>query len=263
MTTAAPTPAVIRADARRNRALILTAAQRAFAEHGIGVSLVEIARRAGVGAGTVHRHFPSKLDLLEAVVQQRVDRLTALAVGYRDAADPGAAFLAFCTEVIATTPGHRALCDVLEADDGWPRTLVHGAGERFRRAVEALLVAAQRQGAIRSDLTLGDVQTVFTGGVAMQRVSGRGRALSRPAALLLEAMRADGRGVTKLGTGGVGRNESGVGNETSGRCPICDGPLRQPRTGRPARYCSAACRQKAHRRRARAEHPDSGETAWR
>ncbi|MBF6173795.1 TetR/AcrR family transcriptional regulator [Nocardia blacklockiae] len=238
-----------RADARRNRALILTAAQRAFAEHGTSVSLAEVARRAGVGAGTVHRHFPAKLDLVEAVVQQRIDRLTAVAIGYRDAPDAGAAFLDFCARVVIGTPRNKAMCDVLDSDDGWPRDLLRGAGERFRHALGALLAAAQREGSVRADLTLPDVLAVFAGCVAIQRVSGHLDELSRPAAMVLQAMRTTPPGdVTKLETRSPGRNETTAHNETD-RCPVCGSALRASGTGRPARYCSPACRQKAHRRR--------------
>ncbi|WP_280387821.1 TetR/AcrR family transcriptional regulator [Nocardia wallacei] len=245
-----PRPAT-RADARRNRALILTAAQRALAEHGTSVSLAEIARRAGVGTGTVHRHFPAKLDLVEAVVQQRIDRLTALALRYRNAPDPGAAFLEFCTTVVTRTPGNKALCDVLESDDGWPRELLHDAGERFRRALESLLIAAQRDGSIHADLTLPDILAIFAGCVAMQRNSGGSHTLARPVTLLLEAMRTPPSGtVTKSRTRPTHRNETTSRNETRPTpCPICGTPLHHSPTGRPARYCSPACRQKAHRRR--------------
>ncbi|RDI49033.1 TetR/AcrR family transcriptional regulator [Nocardia mexicana] len=246
----APSQPGVRADARRNRALILAAAQHALAEHGTSVSLAEIARRAGVSTGTVHRHFPAKLDLVEAVVQQRIDRLMALALSYRDAPDAGAALLDFCTTVVTRTPGNKALCDVLESDDGWPRDLLRGAGERFDRALEALLAAAQREGSIRADLTLPDLLAIFAGCVAIQRSSGRTNTLSRPAAMVLDAMRTTpGHGVTKPATRPTGRNETPSRNERSGRCPICGAPLRNSGTGRPARYCSPACRQKAHRRR--------------
>ncbi|WP_280364565.1 TetR/AcrR family transcriptional regulator [Nocardia wallacei] len=244
-----------RADARRNRALILSAAQRAFAEHGTSVSLAEVARRAGVGAGTVHRHFPAKTDLVEAVVQQRVDRLTALAIGYRDAPDAGAAFIEFCAKVVIGAPRNKAMCDVLESDDGWPRELLRGAGERFRHALAALLVAAQREGSVRADLTMPDVVALFAGCLAVQRSSGLTDTLSRPAALVLDAMRAaPSERVTKLETRGPDRNETH--NETI-RCPVCGDAVRPSATGRPARYCSPACRQKAHRRRASAKTCDT------
>ncbi len=240
----------IRIDARRNRARVLAAAQQSFAESGTSVSLAEIARRAGVGAGTVHRHFPTKIDLLEAVLQQRIDRLTARALTLRDDPDPTSAFLGFCTEVVTRTPGNKAMCDLLDADDGWPRLLLRDAGERLHLALAQLLTAAQRSGGVRADLTLADVLAIFTGCVAIQRVSNAHSELSRPAAMLLAAMRTESS-VTKPGNFSAGRNESAPvdGNRDGGRCPICGAELARPSTGRPARFCSSACRQKAHRRR--------------
>ncbi|MEU8900888.1 helix-turn-helix domain-containing protein [Nocardia sp. NPDC048505] len=250
---AAPGP-VSRTDAKRNRALVLAAAHQAFGEHGMSVSLAEIARRAGVGAGTVYRHFPTKSDLLEAVMQQRVDRLARLAADHLHAPDPGAAFFAVCTEVIASTPGNQDLCDVVQSSDGWPRALIQSAGARFHRAMEALLVAAQRDGAVRADITLADVLDVFTGCVAIQRHQRPDRRLVRGAALVLDALRATAApaSVTKLPPDSNSQNETPPRNETGAapRCPICAAELHRPPTGRPARYCSAACRQKAHRRRA-------------
>ncbi|MET9492197.1 helix-turn-helix domain-containing protein [Nocardia sp. NPDC006630] len=238
-----------RADARRNRALVLAAAQRAFVEYGTEVSLAEIARRAGVGAGTVHRHFPSKNHLLEAVMQLRIDRLTALALGYRDAPDAGAAYFAFCAEVVTSTIGNGALCELFD-NDGWPRDGLREAGERFHLALGQLLAAAQRQHAVRADLTVPDVLALFTGYVAIQRISTTQPGLARPAALVLEAMRATtpDRRVTKPRNPAAARDENAPHNVTA-LCPVCATPLRPTGTGRPARYCSPACRQKAHRRR--------------
>ncbi|MRH90974.1 TetR family transcriptional regulator [Nocardia sp. SYP-A9097] len=239
-----------RADARRNRALVLAAAQRAFVEEGTSVSLAEIARRAGVGAGTVHRHFPSKTDLLEAVLQQRIDRLTALAVGYRDAPDAGLAFFAFCAEVITSTSGNESLCNVFE-NDGWPRDMLREAGLRFHRALQHLITAAQRQGTLRADLTLPDVLAIYTGCVAIQRISTT-PGLARPAGLVLDALRpAPSRpAVTKPEKSATPHNETTPGNETPAHpCPVCATPVHHTGTGRPAHYCSPACRQKAHRRR--------------
>lgn len=248
-----------RADARRNRELVLAAAGRAFSEQGLSVSLAEIAKRAGVGAGTVHRHFPSKNDLLAAVLRQRVERLTEIAVQARQSPDVGAAFFDFCVEVVTSTPGNKAMCEVFDADDGWPSTALLEVGPRFHRAVGDLLTAAQRYGAVRSDLTVADVLDIFTGCVAMHRNGAPRRTLSRPVAMLLEAMRAErpAASVTKLATArGVradgSRNESVDRNEKAPHCAVCAEPIRPTGTGRPARYCSPACRQKAHRDRVRA-----------
>ncbi|MFI6168188.1 TetR/AcrR family transcriptional regulator [Nocardia sp. NPDC051052] len=245
---AAPNTAA-RADARRNRALVLAAAQRAFAEHGASVSLAEVARRAGVGAGTVYRHFPTKFDLLEAVMQQRVDRLAKLAADHLDAPDPGAAFFGFCTEVVASTPGNEALCELVQSDDGWPRALLMSAGARFHRALGALLLAAQRQGAVRADIEVSDVLAIFTGCVAIQRLQQSKGQLDRTAAIVLDAMRAT-PGITNPVAEANARNELSERNETGERhCPVCDSTVRHTGTGRRPRYCSAACRQKAHRQR--------------
>ncbi|MFD4461693.1 TetR/AcrR family transcriptional regulator [Nocardia sp. NPDC058480] len=247
MTVVNGTEPAIRADARRNRAQILAAAQRALAERGTTVSLAEVARRAGVGAGTVHRHFPTKTDLLEAVMQQRVDGLAALAAERLTDPDPGSAFFALCAHVIITTPGNKDLCDLVQSDDGWPRALLRGAGNRFHRALGALLASAQRQGAVRADVVVTDVLDIFTGCVAIQRHRRADDPLAPAVALILDALRTRPSPVTEPRK--VIRNETGESSETPSACPVCDARLRRSTTGRPARYCSAACRQKAHRQR--------------
>ncbi|WP_406280599.1 TetR family transcriptional regulator [Nocardia sp. NBC_00881] len=252
MTASVDAGTVSRADARRNRALVLAAAQRAFAEQGVSVSLAEVARRAGVGAGTVYRHFPTKSDLLEAVMQQRIDRLAKLAADHLGARDAGAAFFAFCRAVIATTPGNQALCDIVQSDDGWPRTLLAGAGVRFHRAVAALLASAKQQGAVRADIELDDVLAIFTGCVAIQQLRKTEGGVDRTAAIVLDALRAQPGGVSVTKQVDETRNESADRNGSGGadeHCPICHALVPQTGIGRRARYCSAACRQKAHRRR--------------
>lgn len=251
MTAAQIAEPAARADARRNRALVLAAAQRAFAEQGTGVSLVEIARRAGVGAGTVYRHFPTKTDLLEAVMQQRLDRMTVQAMACLDAPDVGEAFFGFCAEVVISSPRSQAICDMIATDDGWPRAVMRGAGERFHRALHEVLIEAQRRGAVRPDAAAADITAIFAGCVAMQRVSGATDDLSPAARITLDALRA--QPVTKEAGGSVDRNENRDEIATTGtRCPMCGAVLHPTGAGRPARYCSAACRQKAHRRRHRA-----------
>src|SRR5438876_7565800 len=80
----------LRADAQRNRAKVLAAAQEAFAAEGIAVPLDEIARRAGVGAGTVYRHFPTKEALFEAVIADRLEHFAEHATSLGTAEDSGA-----------------------------------------------------------------------------------------------------------------------------------------------------------------------------
>ena len=110
----APVPAVAaagRADARRNREIVLRTAMRAFADEGPGVSLGRIAQRAGVGAGTVYRHFPSKEVLLEAVLAEHVDNLAAAADRWATRAAPGDALFGFLLEVIEKTADRRGVCE--------------------------------------------------------------------------------------------------------------------------------------------------------
>src|ERR1700730_19159475 len=99
----------LRADAARNRESVLRAAGEAFAEPGYGVPLDEIAARAGVGPGTVYRHFPTKEALFEAVVTARVQDLVADARARADAADPGDAFFGFLARIAAESAAKRDL----------------------------------------------------------------------------------------------------------------------------------------------------------
>jgi len=99
--TSAAAARPLRADAARNREKVLRAARDAFAESGYGVPLDEIATRAGVGPGTVYRHFPTKEALFEAVVTVRVQDLVADARARADASDPGGAFFGFLARITA------------------------------------------------------------------------------------------------------------------------------------------------------------------
>src|SRR5579859_1336459 len=95
-TAEAKGPRPMRADAQRNYARLLDAASAAFLEHGADdVSLEEIARRAGVGIGTLYRHFPARQDLLEAVYRDQVESLRARAEQLRETQAPGDALAAF------------------------------------------------------------------------------------------------------------------------------------------------------------------------
>jgi AcrR family transcriptional regulator len=103
----------LRADARRNRERVLETAFDAFATEGLSVSVHEIARRAGVGTGTVSRHFPTKEALFEAVFVSRVERLVAVARQLSEAEDAGAAFFSFFAAIVAEGAANRGLADAL------------------------------------------------------------------------------------------------------------------------------------------------------
>lgn len=105
-----------RADARRNRERILQAAYEAFASDGRLVPLDDIARRAGVGAGTVYRNFPTKEALFEAVVTQRIEQIIREAQALADAVDPAEAFYGFLMRVVERAMYNHSLCDALATD---------------------------------------------------------------------------------------------------------------------------------------------------
>ena len=169
----------LRADARRNRARVLAAAQEAFADEGPSVPLDEIARRAGVGAGTVYRHFPSKEMLFEAVVLDRIAWLAGQARELLDAADAGAAFFEFFDVAAEQALLNKALCDALEASTGMPMKATSDERTDFRAAFAGLLRRAQAAGAVRADVGPADLTALLAGYVAIQRQAPEGRPLAR------------------------------------------------------------------------------------
>jgi len=158
----------LRADARRNRARVLAAAQEAFADEGLSVPLDEIARRAGVGAGTVYRHFPSKESLFEAVVQDGVERLSEQARERLTAAEPGTAFFDFIDIVAEQAMLNKALCEALEsAGTSLPRE----PHADFHALFGELLRRAQDAGAVRADVEPDDLVALLAGYLAIKRQS--------------------------------------------------------------------------------------------
>ncbi|MFC5719788.1 TetR/AcrR family transcriptional regulator [Streptomyces gamaensis] len=253
----APKPSVrpsvpLRADARRNRALVLEAARSAFSEAGLGVPLGEIARRAGVGTGTVYRHFPSKEALFRATVVDRIRLFTDTARELAHAAEPGPVFFRYLASVVRLSADNKGLRDALGASAEGRFTPSPGIERDFRDALRVLLERAQLAGAVREDVALDDVMTLLAGCLAMERRGGPQGPAGRITALVCDSLRP-GRHVTKLpGFEAANRNETG--------CAVCGRAVASARTGRPARYCGGACRQKAHRARtaARARAGEAG-----
>src|SRR5277367_2631171 len=103
----------LRADAARNRENVLRAAREAFAEAGYGVPLDEIAARAGVGPGTVYRHFPAKEVLFEAVVSARLEDLVHDARARASDSDPGSAFFGYLARIAEESAAKRDLPDAI------------------------------------------------------------------------------------------------------------------------------------------------------
>ena len=148
----------LRIDARRNRERVLRAARDAFAAFGSGVPLDEIAARAGVGPGTVYRHFPTKEALFAAVVQARVEDLAADARARSDAADPGEAFFGFVARLGQEARVKRDLPDAIAVPGPLQDALLEAIGVLLRRA--------QQAGAVRGDVTTSDLIVLFKAAIA-------------------------------------------------------------------------------------------------
>ncbi|WP_322657368.1 TetR/AcrR family transcriptional regulator [Streptomyces justiciae] len=162
----------LRADARRNRARVLETAHEVFAAEGFGVPIDEIARRAGVGAGTVYRHFPTKEALFEAVVLDRLDHLVALAADLVATRDPGDAFFAFFWAGVDEGAGDKGLAEAMAEAGYAAAVLAPEAEKRFRNTFGDLLARAQAVGAVRGGLAVDDVRALLVGCMAMQRYRG-------------------------------------------------------------------------------------------
>lgn len=134
-----------------------------FASEGTAVPLDEIARRAGVGAGTVYRHFPTKETLLEAVVFGRLQRLTDEAHTLSSAADPGRAFFDFAAHMVEEGAAKRDLVEAL-ANAGVEAQIADSPiARQLRDALGALLHNAQQAHAVRPDVSTADVIAVLAG----------------------------------------------------------------------------------------------------
>jgi len=175
-----------RADSIANRARILDAAIAAFTEVGVGVSLDEIARRAGVGAGTVHRHFPSKDSLIDATIAQGVEDLAREAKRLTRAAEPVEAFCSFFESMISRGAASHALADRLGGAGRGTGPAVSEAVADLRRSVATLLRRAQRAGGIRGDIDAAALDAMMAGAHAIHVHPGGGEHLVR---LVCDAMR--------------------------------------------------------------------------
>ena len=198
-------PRPLRADARRNRERILAAATAAFAADGLSVPLDEIARQAGVGPGTLYRHFPAKEALWEAVLHDRLQRLadeaealhraTTPSAPAPGAPNPGEALLGFIDRLVAEAAPKRDLADALASVGTDVSATLAGTAARLREALGALLAAAQRSGSIREDIGLAELMAILSGILfALRGRSGDQPDPHRAVAVLRDGLRTQAAG---------------------------------------------------------------------
>jgi AcrR family transcriptional regulator len=157
-----------RADARRNYDKLIEAARSAFTEHGAGASLEDVARRAGVGIGTLYRNFPTRQDLLEATYLEEVQALCESAEQYADA-PPWEALVGWLDRFADYASTKKALSAELLSTIGVESAVFRGCHDAIFDAGEPLLERAQQAGVVRSDVTFADAVRLVSG-VAMVRL---------------------------------------------------------------------------------------------
>ena len=185
----------LRADARHNREKILRAAREAFAECGYSVPLDEIAARAGVGPGTVYRHFPAKDVLFQAVAAARIEDLIDDARARARADDPGSAFFGFLARIGEEAAAKRDLPDAI--------AIAGSLQEALNAALDVLLSRAQDSGAVRADIGTADLTVLLKGMLASIRDASPGAAgpalRNRVFAILTDGLRQPAEPVPKAG----------------------------------------------------------------
>jgi AcrR family transcriptional regulator len=168
MTTAGQRP--MRADARRNYKRLLGEAKRAFLEHGADAPLEDIARRAGVGIGTLYRHFPTRLALQEAVYHDEVDELCAQARTLLETEPPGVALGAWMRSFATYGLSKRGLMQTMKEVIDRRSGLFNRCHEEIREAAGEVLADAKNAGAVRPEVTADDLLRLVHGiSVATER----------------------------------------------------------------------------------------------
>jgi AcrR family transcriptional regulator len=180
----------LRADAARNREAVLGAAREVFAETGLDAPLEEIARRAGVGIGTLYRRFPSREQLVSAAL---IGKITEYAVAAEQAlaeSDPWAGFSAFARQICAMQAGDRGLADLLLITLA-PGAELEAIRDRANRAMIRLIDRAKAAGQLRRDMVGEDLLLMLIANSAIAAAAGRDapEALPRFVALMLDAFR--------------------------------------------------------------------------
>jgi AcrR family transcriptional regulator len=146
----------LRRDAERNRQRILRAASEVFTERGLGVSLDEVARHAGVGVGTVYRRFATKEQLIDALFVDRVETVAALAERAAGSPDPWAALVCFMEQMAEQLAGDLGLRQMLMLA-GSGHELPAYARRRMAPLVARLVERAQAAGQLRPDISVTDI----------------------------------------------------------------------------------------------------------
>ncbi|MFC4244532.1 TetR/AcrR family transcriptional regulator [Gryllotalpicola reticulitermitis] len=152
----------MRADAEANRRRVLDAAEEVFVEQGTDASTEEVARRAGVGVGTVFRHFPTKRDLVESALLSRFDELTAQAQAAESEPDATTALFNLIATLVEHVPGKLALGHYLFGAERWSGPAKQASIE-LGAVIERALRRAQESGGVRDDIDVDELVFLIRG----------------------------------------------------------------------------------------------------
>jgi AcrR family transcriptional regulator len=185
-------PPKLRADARRNRDAIVAVARRAFAERGLGASLDDIAKAAGVGSGTLYRHFPTRDDLVAAVFADRMADHVAAVEAARQDPEPWNAFAGYVLDICRAQASDKGLADLIAI--GHRGKELRDLRARAYDGFVALIEAAKASGDLRADFTSEDVAVLMMANAGVIERAGDVAAIAseRFVALALDGFRAEG-----------------------------------------------------------------------
>ena len=160
---AKPVPRKQRADALRNRERILEVAKHAFSKSGANIHLDDVAKQAGVGAGTLYRHFPTRDALLEAVYRKGVEELSAAEKKFAETMSPVEALRAWMLLFVDYIAAKQIIAPALNTIVGGPSKLFESTGALVKGAIHALVERAIESGDIRPDLDPLDLLRALVG----------------------------------------------------------------------------------------------------
>ena len=152
-----------RTDAQRNRERILEVAKDAFTRRGADASLDDIAKEAGVGAGTLYRHFPTRDALIEAVYRSEVEKLAAAEQRFSRSMPPVEALRAWMLLFVDYIAAKHLIAPALNTLVGGPSKLYDGSRGQIKGAIDALVARAIKSGDIRKDLEAFDLVRALIG----------------------------------------------------------------------------------------------------
>ena len=187
----APGDRPLRADARRNREKVLMAAREVFSEHGRDAQMDDVARRAGVGVGTVYRHFPTREALIEALMVAAFEAIAEQAESALEVEDPWDAFSSVLWRGAEIMAADRALSEVFASIPGAMESAMPTV-EGLTDTMAKLIARAQAAGVLRADMIVDDVPMVMCGiGSATKKEHRCEGAWRRHLSIVLDGLRSD------------------------------------------------------------------------